>query len=160
VDCARAPGYEAGVGYCTGLLQTCVPKSYWVEQETDRRKEICIKALELFTQRGFDNPPLSLIARRLGLSKAGLIYEVGRLSDDHYDIITNVWKRAFALLRNSLRELEISGKVKEMHHSFGAFALIGMCTWTSYWFDYSRKDSIEKIIESYIEIFSEGSLVP
>ena len=40
----------------------------------DKREEIYEKALELFIARGYDQTPLSQIAKALGITKAGLYY--------------------------------------------------------------------------------------
>jgi TetR/AcrR family transcriptional regulator, cholesterol catabolism regulator len=182
----------------------------------DRREEIYQKALDLFTERGYDNTPLSLIAKALGLSKGGLfhyfeskehllyllheyalkndmnpiidkaelikdpenrvrfflqsytellvrkpyarvlIHEAGRLAPEHHKAITAVWRRAFELVRNALREMEASGKAKPVDMTFAAFALIGMCSWIFYWFDYSRTDSAANLSETFAEIFFRG----
>jgi AcrR family transcriptional regulator len=185
----------------------------------DRREEIYETALGLFTERGYDNTPLSLIASALGLSKGGLfhyfqskehllfllheyalkkdmipiieeaeaipdpeqrvrhflqsythllarsaharvlIHEVKRLAPEHYQAIREVWRRAFDLVRTALKELEASGKVKNMDETFATFALIGMSSWVFYWFDYSRKESATKLFETFQEIFFKGTLV-
>jgi AcrR family transcriptional regulator len=182
----------------------------------DRREEIYQTALDLFTERGYDNTPLSLIAKTLGLSKGGLfhyfeskehllyllheyaltndmipinngtesiedpedrlryflqrytqllarkpyarvlIHEVGRLAPDHFKAITGVWRRTFDIVRNGLREMEASGKAKPLDMTFAAFALIGMCSWIFYWFDYSQTESTAKLSETFTEIFFRG----
>ena len=43
----------------------------------DRRKEIFEKALELFIAEGYDQTPLSRIAKALGITKAGLYHYFG-----------------------------------------------------------------------------------
>lgn len=40
----------------------------------DKREEIYAKALELFIEKGYDQTPLSQIAKALGITKAGLYY--------------------------------------------------------------------------------------
>jgi AcrR family transcriptional regulator len=182
----------------------------------DRREEIYQAALDLFTERGYDNTPLSLIAKKLGLSKGGLfhyfenkehllyllheyalnrdmipmireaesikdpeerirffldrytrllsiepyakvlIHEVGRLAPRHKKAITGVWRRTFELIRNALEEMHSSGRAKDVDMTFAAFALIGMCSWIFYWFDYSRRDSAPKLSETFSEIFFKG----
>jgi len=184
----------------------------------DRRVQIYETALKLFTERGYDNTPLSLIAKTLGLSKAGLfhyfeskehllfllhdftvkrdmipiiegaesiqdpeerlrcflesytqllartaysrvlIHEVRRLTPDHYTAIRAIWRRAFDLVRDTLKELELSGRAKRLDMTFATFALIGMCSWVFYWFDYSRKDAAGKLSETFKEIFLSGVL--
>lgn len=52
------------------MAKTSVP-TYELSESAAR---ICEAALELFLERGFDNTPLSLIAKRLGLAKAGIYH--------------------------------------------------------------------------------------
>ena len=40
----------------------------------DRRSEIYEKAMALFAERGYDNTPMSLVSKSLGLSKAGIYH--------------------------------------------------------------------------------------
>jgi AcrR family transcriptional regulator len=184
------------------------------------RKAIYEKALELFIQRGYDNTPLSHLAKVLGLSKAGLYHyfdskeqllfqihhyqlekdilplieeakrisdpekrltyflraysrnfatnksaqvlvrEIRRLDAGHYKTIARVWKKVLDLVRGTLAEMEMSGKSKKMNRTFEAFALIGMCAWSSYWFDDSRADSADELSNTYAEIFLRGILKP
>ena len=184
----------------------------------NRREEIYERSLELFISRGYDNTPISLIARELGLTKAGLyhyiqnkqellffihdyhlkkhyipiiesaeqisdpqerlafflkkytklltndasgrvlVHEVRRLKPEHYDIVTEVWKRMFNLVRGAIAELEINGRCKKINKTFSTFAAVGMCSWTFYWYDYSRKESAEELSDSYVDIFFKGIL--
>ena len=52
--------------------------------------------------------------------------------------------------------MQASGKTKKMNSAFAAFAAIGMCSWTFYWFDYSRKEGAEELAETFVEIFLKG----
>ena len=85
-----------------------------------------------------------------------LIHEVGNLMPHHRDMIRSVWKRALDLLRNAIVELEKSGRTKPFNKTFAAFAALGMCSWTFYWFDYGRKGSAEELADTYAEIFLKG----
>jgi len=87
-----------------------------------------------------------------------LIHEARRLTPEHYQNIRRIWKRAFGLIRDAIAEMEISGKSKKINKAFAAFAAVGMCSWTFYWFDYSRKESSEELAETFIEIFLRGLL--
>ncbi len=181
-----------------------------------RREEIYEKALSLFIEAGYDDTPMSRIARELNLTKAGLyhyfgskqellflihdhflkrdfipiieaaeeiadpqeqithflknyakliakdaagrilIHEVKRLKPEHRRRITKVWKRAFNLIRDAIKEMERSGSAKKLNATYSAFAAIGMCSWILYWFDYSRSESAEELAESLVEIFFKG----
>ena len=87
-----------------------------------------------------------------------LIHEARRLKPEHYQNISQIWKRAFRLIRDATSEMEISGRSKKFNNAFAAFAAIGMCSWTFYWFDYSRKESAKELSETFVEIFLKGLL--
>ena len=183
----------------------------------NRKEEICDKALELFIADGYDQTPLSRIARALVLTKAGLyhyfsskeellyfiherhlkkpfepildaaekitdpgeriiffirsytkeamvqdpaakvlVHEIQNLEPQHRERILAVWKRALDILRGAIAEMEAEGKIKEVNRTFAAFAAIGMCSWTFYWFDYNRKESAEDLADTYVRIFLKG----
>jgi AcrR family transcriptional regulator len=183
-----------------------------------RREEIYETALRLFIEAGYDNTPISRIAKALGLTKAGLyhyfsskeellflihdyylkkdfipiidaaeqlsdpqkriayflkdytkllasdpsarvlIHEVKRLKPKHYRRITQVWRRAFNLVREGILDLQKSGRSEGINHTFATFAAIGMCSWTFYWFDYARQESIEELSDTLVHIFFKGLL--
>jgi TetR/AcrR family transcriptional regulator, cholesterol catabolism regulator len=50
-------------------------------QEIGRVEEVVEVALRLFLERGYDNTPMSLIAKRLGLTKAGLYHHFASKED-------------------------------------------------------------------------------
>jgi len=50
-------------------------------QEIGRVEEVVEVALRLFPERGYDNTPMSLIAKRLGLTKAGLYHHFASKED-------------------------------------------------------------------------------
>ncbi len=184
-----------------------------------KREEIYEKALELFIEEGYNNTPLSRIAKALNLTKAGLyhyfpskeellffiheyklkrdfipildaaekiadpeeriafflrnyiekaltkdsspkvlVHEVKKLKPEHQEKINKTWRRALDLIRNAISELEVSGKIIKINKTFAAFAAIGMCSWTFYWFDYERKESGRELSEAYVNIFFNGLL--
>jgi AcrR family transcriptional regulator len=91
-------------------------------------------------------------------SERVLIHEVGKLKPEHRKIINQSWRRFFDLFRNSLSELEVLGKSKKINKTFAAFALIGMCRWTFYWFDAGRMESANELSDTYEEVFFRGIL--
>lgn len=50
-------------------------------QEIGRVEEVAEVALRLFLERGYDNTPMSLIAKRLGLTKAGIYHHFASKED-------------------------------------------------------------------------------
>jgi AcrR family transcriptional regulator len=85
-----------------------------------------------------------------------LVHEVKRLEPGHHSKITQVWKRAYELIRKAIVEMAESGKGKPLNPAFAAFAAIGMASWVHYWFDYSRKESAGELAETLVEIFFDG----
>jgi TetR/AcrR family transcriptional regulator, cholesterol catabolism regulator len=185
----------------------------------DKRQEIYEKALDLFISHGYDQTPLSLIAKSLKITKAGLyhyfsskeellffiheqnmkkdlipiieaaekiadpkerisfiikkytessmardpsqkmlIHELGNLTPEHRAIIQDSWRRFFNIIRNTISELQNSGKSKKINETFATFALIGMCRWTFNWYDPTRNDSSQELVDTYNEIFFRGIL--
>ena len=62
------------------------------------------------------------------------------------------------LIRNTLALMEVQGKIEKINKNFAAFALLGMCSWTFYWFDYERQESAEELADTYVRIFLKGVL--
>ena len=84
------------------------------------------------------------------------VHEANKLKPHHFKKVKKNWQKAYGLLRDAISEMQASGKVKKINSSFAAFAAIGMCSWTFYWFDYSRKDGSEELVETFLEIFMGG----
>ena len=87
-----------------------------------------------------------------------LVHEIRRLKPEHYKEIREIWKRFFKVIRDAISELEDANKMRKVNKTFAAFAAIGMCSWTFYWFDYSRKESAAELSDTYVKIFLEGIL--
>ena len=87
-----------------------------------------------------------------------LVHETHNLKAENQKKIAGVWRKGLDLIRSSLSEMEARGKVENINKTFAAFALIGMCSWTFYWFDYERKDSGEELADTYARIFLKGVL--
>jgi AcrR family transcriptional regulator len=85
-----------------------------------------------------------------------LVHEVKRLEPEHWRKITQVWKRAYELIRGAVVEMAESGKGKPLNPAYATFAAIGMASWVHYWFDYSRKESAGELAETLVEIFFDG----
>jgi len=85
-----------------------------------------------------------------------LVHEVGNLMPHHRAKIESVWKRTLDLLRNAVAEMQNEGTAKRLNRTFAAFAALGMCTWTFYWFDYERRETVDELADTYAEIFLKG----
>jgi len=187
--------------------------------ESTRIDELVSVALRLFLDRGYDNTPMSLVAKELGLTKAGvyhhleskehllytvhkhmlermlipildkvegevdplarlesfiaqfaalltrdpapgvLIHETRRLSPKHSKEIRKVWRRLLDLVRESILELQRQGRCRaDLNPTFAAFALIGMVSWISNWFDYAKPGSANEVVRTIADIFMNGIL--
>ena len=185
----------------------------------DRFDEIYRVTVALFIERGYDNTPLSLIAKKLGVSKAGLyhhfeskeqllfqihkhsinetlvpvieraerepdplkrleqyiseyaevmvhdpairilIEESKRLSPENLSKIRAAWRRGFEVMRSTIKELQSSGAGRaDINPTIAAFAAIGMCSSTPYWFQHGGTESIEDVGRNYAQIFCQGAL--
>ena len=182
------------------------------------KEDIYEGALKLIIERGYDDTPLSLIAKELGFSKGGLfhhfsskeqllyeiidyvlkknflpiienakkiqdpekqltyffkgytkllsegpvalvaIHEARRLDPEHYKEMRKIWRDALDFLYGAIDKMQAAGKAKKLNKAFSAFALVGMCSWVYYWFDYSRKESAEELFDTFSEIFFRGFL--
>jgi TetR/AcrR family transcriptional regulator, cholesterol catabolism regulator len=87
-----------------------------------------------------------------------LVHETNNLKTENREKITVLWKNGLDLIRKSLSEMEIEGKIGKINKTFAAFALLGMCSWTFYWFDYERQESGEELADTYAKIFLKGIL--
>ncbi|MBW2030107.1 MAG: TetR family transcriptional regulator [Deltaproteobacteria bacterium] len=86
------------------------------------------------------------------------IHEMKRLKPVHQKKILKEWRRCLDLVRNTISELDERGRIVKVNKTYAAFALIGMCTWTIYWFDYRRRESAEELADTYVKLFLNGLL--
>jgi TetR/AcrR family transcriptional regulator, cholesterol catabolism regulator len=91
-------------------------------------------------------------------SQKMLIHELSNLTPEHHKIIQASWRRFFNIIRDTIKELETIGLSKKINETFATFALIGMCRWTFNWYEPSKKNSAEELINTYNEIFFKGIL--
>ena len=87
-----------------------------------------------------------------------LVHETNNLKRENRQKITALWRNGLDLIRNTLSEMEAQGKIEKINKNFAAFALLGMCSWTFYWFDYERRESGEELADIYVRIFLKGVL--
>lgn len=88
-----------------------------------------------------------------------LIHEVDRLDRNHQTAIILVWRRAYDLFRDSIKELQRSGRAYKFRESFLTLMWIGMAFWVVYWFDYSRQTNAEELADVIARTFL-NSLIP
>ncbi len=88
------------------------------------------------------------------------IHEIRSLKRKHQREILEIWKRGYGLIRNSIKELQQSGRAREGRESFLAFLGTGMVFWIVYWFDYSQQKNAEELAELLVQTFLNGLLYP
>jgi AcrR family transcriptional regulator len=88
-----------------------------------------------------------------------LVHEVQRLDKNHQSEIMRIWRRAYEIVRDSIRELQRSGRARRFRESFLAFMWVGMAFWVVYWFDYGRQTNAEELSEAIAQTFLD-SLMP
>jgi AcrR family transcriptional regulator len=176
-------------------------------------------ALQLFLERGYDNTPLSAVAERLGLTKAGvyhhfatkedllfmahrrtmerqliplldeadvepdpeqrlrkfifaharmlaleptaglLIREARRLEPKHLAEIKKSWRRGLNVVRDSIAELQASGRCRtDINPTQAAFGAIGMTNWIPFWFDPKRPQTADTVARAMETLFMDGLL--
>ena len=88
-----------------------------------------------------------------------LVHEVHRLDRNHHNEIVLIWRRAYDMVRDALKELQRSGRAAKQRVSFLTFMWIGMVFWVVYWFDYGRQANAEELAEIIVQTFM-SSLTP
>jgi hypothetical protein len=52
------------------------------------------------------------------------------------------------LFADTIEQMQLKGKVSpDIKPTWAALFLLGMLTWTTYWFDFDRKDNVDAITE-------------
>ena len=88
-----------------------------------------------------------------------LIEESKRLSPENLKVIHAAWRRGFELMRSTIAELQASGMGKNnLNPTIAAFAAIGMCSSTPYWFSHEGSEMISDVGKHFAEIFCQGAL--
>ena len=89
-----------------------------------------------------------------------LIPDIINLNRSHHSEIISIWRRAYDVVSNSIKELQQSGKANKFRGSFQALLGFGMANWTAYWFDYGRQVNAEELAETVVQTFLNGVLYP
>ena len=94
--------------------------------------------------------------------KAGrvLVPDIVNLNRSHHSEIVSIWRRAYDIVCNSVKELQQSGRAAKFRESFQALLGFGMANWTSFWFDYGRQVNAEELAETLVQTFLNGLLRP
>lgn len=77
-----------------------------------------------------------------------LIHDSLSTNDKQFREVRTVWKKHYTVLASTIEQIQSNGKISaEIKPSWAALFLLGMLTWTTYWFDFSKKDSIDAITD-------------
>jgi len=86
-----------------------------------------------------------------------LIHDTLTTKDKYFREVREVWKRHYLLLRDTITALQSEGKMlSEIRSSWAALFVLGMLTWTTYWFDYTRKDEVDHITDAALQLILNG----
>jgi hypothetical protein len=109
---------------------------------------------------------ITLVLRRLTLLNATdkatrvLVPDIVNLNKKHHGEIVSIWRRAYDVVCNSVRELQQSGEAVKLRESFQTHLAFGMSNWTVFWFDYGRQGYAEELAETLVQTFLNGQLGP
>ncbi len=85
-----------------------------------------------------------------------LVHEIGELDEQHRNEILRFWRRAYELVRDSIRELQQAGRVRESRASFLSFVWLGTVFWIPYWFDYGRQENAGELADIIERTFMDS----
>lgn len=86
-----------------------------------------------------------------------LIHDSLVIKDVHFSEIRKVWKKHYLMFRSTIEELKSTGLIaSQVKSSYASLCFLGMQTWITYWFDFSKKDSIEEIKEAAVSLILNG----
>ena len=86
-----------------------------------------------------------------------LIHETLEFKDKYFEAIKKDWKKHYLLLSRTIEELQASGLANaSVKPSLAALFLIGMITWMTFWFDFSKKQHIEEMADTALTFASQA----
>ena len=86
-----------------------------------------------------------------------LIHETLAIKDNYFREVRQMWKSHYYLLRDTIAELQKRGIIlSKAKPSRLALLLLGMLTWITFWFDYSRKEDAGEIADAAVELVFKG----
>lgn len=86
-----------------------------------------------------------------------LIHDTLTTKDKYFKEVRVVWKRHYLLLRDTITSLQSEGKIpSDVRPSWAALFVLGMITWTTYWFDYTKKDEIDTMADAALQLVLHG----
>ena len=76
----------------------------------DTKEKICLKASKMFLEQGYDDTPMSHIAKELGLSKAGLYHHYSSKESLLFDVIDYMNESNFVPIYQEASKISDPGK--------------------------------------------------
>lgn len=77
-----------------------------------------------------------------------LIHDTLTTKDKRFSQVTGEWRRHYFLLRDTIEQIKSDGNISPtINPSLTALFLLGMLTWTTYWFDFGRKNGVEEVAD-------------
>jgi AcrR family transcriptional regulator len=89
-----------------------------------------------------------------------LVPDIINLNRGHHSEIISIWRRAYDVVCNSVKELKLSGRTSKFRESFLTLLGFGMANWIAFWFDYGRQVNAEELAETVVQTFLNGLLRP
>jgi AcrR family transcriptional regulator len=89
-----------------------------------------------------------------------LVPDIINLNRSHHNEIISIWRRAYDVVCNAIKELQRSGKAAKTRESFQTLLGFGMANWVVFWFDYGRQVNAEELAETLAQTFLYGLLRP
>ena len=87
-----------------------------------------------------------------------LVNEIGSLNGEFQRILLEKQRRYVHLIRSILCELADAGRMKPLDPTTALFAFFGMVHYTIKWYDKDGPVGLDKLAESFLEIFTKGIL--
>lgn len=77
-----------------------------------------------------------------------LIHDSLGTKDKRFREVRAEWKRHYVLFADTIGQIQNKGRVSpDIKPSWAALFLLGMLTWTTYWFDFNRKGNVDAITD-------------
>jgi hypothetical protein len=79
------------------------------------------------------------------------------IKDSYFERIRKEWKKHYLLLRDTISQLQAKGTISpDLKPSWVALLILGMITWITFWFDYDRKNRMDDIAETALQLILFG----
>jgi AcrR family transcriptional regulator len=86
-----------------------------------------------------------------------LIHETMTIKDQYFKKIRVAWKRHYLLLKETIMELQDKELIAiDLRASRAALFILGMMTWTTFWFDYRHTQGADNVAETALRFALNG----